>query len=81
MKTITKLQAKFEGKKSQISIGNLKESNKVLIAILSASHALGIETYASEFDKYLQSYHAKAEKKLSKNSNLSLEDLIKAILK
>ena len=63
MKKLIKLTAKYEGKKSATSIGNIRETLKVVAALLAAEHFASENTMEVELEDQIIKMLGKAAKK------------------
>lgn len=78
MKKFIKELARLEGKKSQVSIANLRETTKVIAVIIVA---IDSDTpLAKEFRDYLSKFDNKAEKLKLKNPDITYEELVLKLL-
>lgn len=86
MKKTISMIAKLEGKKSQTSIGNIKEVVNVFISVMIADAVYSdiheqTSNIQEEFQKTKRKKIDKAFKILSKQPDISFEELARKILK
>ena len=80
MKKLIKTIAHYEGKKSETSIANLRETMKVYNAIIVASIRLDDFAISTEEMKYYSKMSVKAKKKIDKNPGITFDELVKYLL-
>ena len=82
MKRLVKETAKFEGLKSEVKIGNLREVVKVITAVLAADISLyGPESQiVNEYNDSITKMRFKASKIWLKNTSISRDELVKKLL-
>ena len=82
MKRLVKETAKFEGLKSEVKIGNLREVVKVITAVLAADISLyGPESQiVNEYNDSITKMRFKASKICLKNTSISRDELVKKLL-
>ena len=80
MKKTLKTVAYYEGKKSQVTVGNLRETFRVHHAIYAAAFVLGDDSYEKEVNLDIGKMHTKAQKMLDKNPALTFDEIVKKLL-
>jgi hypothetical protein len=80
MKKLIKEVAKFEGLKSEVKIGNIRELLKVVEAIRISDFFVTNSTIGRDYQEWACKMNAKAQKIVNKTPAITYDELVKKLL-